>query len=60
MEFSIGIHSFLTRVILEDVKISSERYCFSELEKKQKKKKTFVWKYWHCTKIFLNMKKKYF
>ena len=37
MEFSIDIHyllsAFLTGVIVEGVKLSSERYCFSELEK---------------------------
>ena len=37
MEFSIDIHylhsAFLTGEIVEDVKMSSERYCFSELEK---------------------------
>ena len=39
MKFSIGIQAtftqpVLTRVMLENVKMSSERYCFSELENK--------------------------
>ena len=59
MKFSIGIQAtftqpFLTGVMLENVKMSLERYCFSEFEK------ILFWKCWHCTKIFWNGKKKRF
>ena len=33
MVFTTFTHPFLTGVILENVKMSAERYCFSELEK---------------------------
>ena len=56
MEFSIGIHylhsaSLLTGAILENVKMSSERYCFSELEK------VISLEMLALHKIFWNMKK---